>query len=81
MKKKSIRSIVLDYVKTNGPQTYSSLQQVVLIAARQPLSRKKYGSSYIDKVSFGTSALLPTETDSRYLVKSHFDGMYHLVNE
>ena len=81
MKQKSIRSVLLDFVKTYGPQSHSSLRQVVLIASRQDLNKSHWGTSYIDKVSYGTSALLPTATDSRYLVKSHVDGLYHLVEE
>lgn len=81
LKNKSIRDVVINYVKANGPATHSELHTVVLVAAGQPITRREYGSSYIDKVSYGTSALLPTATDSRHLVKSHHDGLYHLVNE
>lgn len=81
MKNKSVRDIVISYVKANGPATHSELHNVVLVAAGQNLNRRNYGSSYIDNVSFGTSALLPTATDSQYLVKSPVDGLYHYVAE
>ena len=81
MKTKSVRNIVLSYVQNQGPSSWNELQKVVCIAAGQPLGNVHYGSSYLDRVSEGTSAMLPTKTDSRYLVKSHVDGLYHLVNE
>ena len=50
-KRKTVRSIVLDFVQQNGPQPYNTLKKVVLIAAGQPLNRHEYGSSYLDQVS------------------------------
>lgn len=78
---KSIRNIVLKFVENNGPASWSELHQVVLIAAGQPLSRSNYGSSYLDRVSYGVTACLPTASDSRHLVQSPYDGLYHLVTE
>lgn len=79
--KKSVRNIVLSYVEHQGPSSWKELQQVVCIVAGQPISNVHYGSSYLDRVSEGTSAMLPTKTDPRYLVKSHVDGLYHMVND
>lgn len=78
-KRKTVRSIVLDFVQQNGPQPYNTLKKVVLIAAGQPLNRHEYGSSYLDQVS-GNSVCFPTRNESRYLVKMS-DDLYHLVNE
>lgn len=78
---KSVRNIVINYVKANGPATWSELHAVVCVAAGQPLNRLNYGSSYIDQVSYGTSACLPTDNDPSYLLKSNFDGLYHYVAE
>lgn len=77
MKNRSVRSIVLDFVKANGPQPYSKLKEVVLIAAGQPINRWNYGSGYLDSVTSG-SACLPNRNDHRYLGKRS-DGLYHLV--
>lgn len=81
MKNKTIRDVVINFVKANGPQPHSTLRDIVLVAAGQPLTRRNYGTSYIDYVSFGTSALLPTTTDSQHLVQSKVDGLYHYVAE
>lgn len=77
MKHKSIRTILLDFVAANGPQTYNTLHKVVLTVAGQPLTRNEYGSSYLDQVS-GSSVCNPTRNESRYLVKKE-DGLYHLA--
>lgn len=76
-KNRTVRSIVLDYVASNGPQTYSTLKKVMLIAAGQPLTRKEYGSSYLDQVS-ESSVCNPTRSERRYLVKGA-DNLYRLA--
>ncbi len=76
-KNKTVRTILLDFVEANGPQTWNDLKKVVLIASGQPLNRHEYGSSYLDQVS-GSSVCFPTRNESRYLVKKS-DGLYHLV--
>lgn len=78
-KRKTVRSIILDFVQANGPQTYNTLHKVVLTVSGQPLTRNEYGSSYLDQVS-SSSVCNPTRNESRYLVKKA-DGLYHLVNE
>lgn len=78
-KRMTVRSIVLDFVQANGPQTYNALKKVVLTVMGQPLTRHEYGSSYLDQVS-SSSVCNPTRNESRYLVKMA-DGLYHLVNE
>lgn len=80
-KKKSVRNILINFVIANGPQTYKQLHTLVLAVAGQPITRNEYGSSYLDKYSWGTSACLPTDTDSRHLLKSEVDGLYHAVAE
>ena len=77
-KNKSIRTILLDFVAANGPQTYNTLHRVVLTVAGQPLTRNEYGSSYLDQVSEGSSVCFPTRTENRYLYKGS-DGRYHLA--
>lgn len=77
MKKKTVRTMVLDFVEANGPQTYKKLKEVVLIVAGQPLNRNEYGSSYLDQVS-PSSVCNPTRNENRYLVKKE-DGRYHLT--
>lgn len=81
MTKKSIRNIVLRYVENNGPASWTELHNVVLTMAGQPLTRRNYGSSYLDRVSKGVTAMLPTSTDSRHLEKHNVDGKYHIVNK
>lgn len=78
-KNRSIRSILLNYVKNNGPQTWNSLHRVVLTVAGQPLTRNEYGSSYLDQVS-ENSVCLPTRNESCYLVRGT-DGLYRLASE
>ena len=74
---KSIRTILLDFVQANGPQTWNSLHKVVLTVAGQPLTRNEYGSSYLDQVSVNSSVCFPTMSEPRYLEKMD-DGMYYL---
>lgn len=81
MKHKTTRSMVLDFVQANGPQTWSTLHKVVLTVSGQPLTREHYGISYLGYTTPGTSAFYPTSTDKRYLVYSQVDGKYHLINE
>lgn len=80
-KNKSVRNIVINFVKANGPASWTQLHKVVLAVTGQPLNRTNYGSCYLDKYSWGTSACLPTATDSTYLVWSPVDEKYHVVNE
>lgn len=76
---KSIRTILLDFVQANGPQTWNSLHKVVLTVAGQPLTRNEYGSSYLDQVSYNSSVCFPTNSEPRYLEKGE-DGMYYLMS-
>lgn len=76
-KNKTVRSILLDFVEANGPQTWNSLHRVVLTVAGQPLNRNEYGSSYLDQVS-ESSVCFPTRNESRYLVRKS-DGKYYLA--
>lgn len=76
-KNKTVRTILLDFVENNGPQTWNTLHKVVLTVAGQPLTRNEYGSSYLDQVS-ESSVCFPTRNESRYLVKKS-DGLYHIV--
>ena len=78
-KYKSIRTILLDFVANNGPQTWNELHKVVLTVAGQPLTRNEYGSSYLDQVSEGTSVCFPTRTERRYLYKRE-DGLYDIAS-
>jgi len=76
-KNKTVRSIVLDYVQANGPQTWKDLHKVVLTVSGQPLTRSEWGSGYLDQVS-ASSVCFPTRNESRYLQKMS-DGKYHLM--
>ena len=78
MKNKSLRTILLDFVEANGPQSYNTLHKVVLTVAGQPLTRNEYGSSYLDQVSEGSSVCFPTRKEPRYLYKRH-DGLYDIA--
>ena len=53
---KTMRTILLDYVAANGPQTWSELHRVVLTVAGRNLNEKHWGIGYLDNVS---SASLP----------------------
>jgi hypothetical protein len=76
-KNKTVRTVLLDFVAANGPQTWSNLHKVVLTVAGQPLTRNEYGSSYLDQVSY-SSVCFPTRNESRYLVRKS-DGKYYLA--
>lgn len=76
-KNRTIRTILLDYVKANGPQTWNDLHKVVLTVAGQPLTRNEYGSSYLDQVS-ESSVCFPTRNERRYLQRG-YDGLYRLI--
>lgn len=79
-KNRSVRSIVLDFVSANGPQTWKTLHEVVLTVQGRSLNDRNYGSSYLDQVSSG-SVCVPTRHDTRHLVKNETDGKYYLMNE
>jgi hypothetical protein len=76
-KNKTMRTILLNFVEANGPQSWTSLHKVVLTVAGRNLNENHWGIGYLDQVSSG-SVCFPTKTDSRYLSKDA-DGMYHLV--
>ena len=76
MKNKSMRTILLDFVAANGPQTWKSLHNVVLTVAGQPLTNKSWGSGYLDQVS-NSSVCCPTRNDPRYLYKAD-NGLYYI---
>ena len=78
-KNKSMRTILLDFVAANGPQTWNALHKVVLTVAGQPLTRKEWGSGYLDQVST-SSVCFPTRDEGRFLEKRQ-DGLYHLTQE
>ena len=67
-KNKTMRTILLDYVAANGPQTWSELHRVVLTVAGRNLNEKHWGIGYLDNVSPG-SVCFPTRNESRYLLK------------
>ena len=74
---KTMRTILLDYVAANGPQTWSELHRVVLTVAGRNLNEKHWGIGYLDNVSSG-SVCFPTRHESRYLLK--MGEKYHLVH-
>lgn len=76
-KNKSMRTILLDFVQANGPQSWNTLHKVVLTVAGQPLTRNEWGSGYLDQVS-ASSVCFPTRNESRYLVKRN-DGLYEIA--
>ncbi len=76
-KNKSIRTILLDFVQANGPQTWSDLHRVVLTVAGRNLNDNHWGIGYLDQVSTG-SVCFPTRNESRYLVKRE-DGLYEIA--
>ena len=73
---KTMRTILLDYVAANGPQTWSELHRVVLTVAGRNLNEKHWGIGYLDNVSSG-SVCFPTRNENRYLLK--MGEKYHLV--
>ena len=74
-----MRTILLDFVQANGPQSWNSLHKVVLTVAGQPLTNKHWGSGYLDQVSY-SSVCYPTRNEPRYLVRLE-DGLYHLFGD
>jgi hypothetical protein len=78
MKNKTMRTIILDFVEANGPQTWSDLHRVVLTVAGRNLNENHWGIGYLDQVSAG-SVCFPTRNENRYLVKGR-DGMYRIAN-
>jgi len=76
-KNKTVRTILLDFVDANGPQTWNELHKVVLTVSGQPLTRNEYGSSYLDQVS-EASVCNPTRREKRYL-RRRADGLYEIV--
>lgn len=79
MKRKTTRTILLDYVENNGPQSWNELHNVVCIANGQPMTRNEYGSSYLDQVSKHSSVCYPTRNEKRFLVRCN-DGLYRIVS-
>lgn len=77
MKNKTMRTILLDFVEANGPQTWSNLHRVVLTVAGRNLNENHWGIGYLDQVSTG-SVCFPTRHENRYLVRKS-DGMYYLA--
>jgi hypothetical protein len=72
-----MRTILLDYVQANGPQTWSELHRVVLTVSGRNLNENHWGIGYLDQVSTG-SVCFPTRTDNRYLQRGN-DGFYRLM--
>jgi len=78
-KNRTMRTILLDYVQANGPQTWSDLHRVVLTVAGRNLNENHWGIGYLDQVSTG-SVCFPTRSDRRYLQKGR-DGFYRLMEK
>jgi len=78
MKKRTMRTILLDYVQANGPQSWTDLHRVVLTVSGHNLNENHWGIGYLDQVST-SSVCFPTKNESRYLVKGN-DGMYRIAN-
>lgn len=76
-KNKTMRTILLDFVQANGPQTWTDLHRVVLTVAGRNLNDNHWGIGYLDQVSTG-SVCFPTRNESRYLVKRQ-DGLYEIA--
>jgi hypothetical protein len=76
-KNKTMRTILLDFVQANGPQSWSELHRVVLTVAGRNLNDNHWGIGYLDQVSTG-SVCFPTRNESRYLVKRK-DGLYEIA--
>ena len=76
MRKKTMRTILLDFVQVNGPQTWSDLHRVVLTVAGRNLNDRHWGIGYLDQVST-SSVCFPTRNESRYLTKRK-DGLYEI---
>jgi len=77
-KNKTMRTILLDFVQANGPQSWSDLHRVVLTVAGRNLNDNHWGIGYLDQVSTG-SVCFPTKNESRYLVKRE-DGLYEIAS-
>jgi hypothetical protein len=77
-KNKTMRTILLDFVQANGPQSWSDLHRVVLTVAGRNLNDNHWGIGYLDQVSTG-SVCFPTRNESRYLVKRE-DGLYEIAS-
>ncbi len=77
MKNKTMRTILLDFVEANGPQTWSDLHRVVLTVAGRNLNENHWGIGYLDQVS-ASSVCFPTRNENRYLVRKS-DGMYYIA--
>ena len=77
MRKKTMRTILLDFVQANGPQTWSDLHHVVLTVAGRNLNDRHWGIGYLDQVST-SSVCFPTRNESRYL--RQVGGKYYLMN-
>jgi hypothetical protein len=76
-KNKTMRTLLLDFVQANGPQSWSDLHRVVLTVAGRNLNDNHWGIGYLDQVSTG-SVCFPTRNESRYLVKRE-DGLYEIA--
>lgn len=76
-KNKTMRTILLDFVQANGPQSWSDLHRVVLTVAGRNLNDNHWGIGYLDQVSTG-SVCFPTRNETRYLVKRE-DGLYEIA--
>lgn len=76
-KNKTMRTILLDFVQANGPQSWSDLHRVVLTVAGRNLNDNHWGIGYLDQVSTG-SVCFPTRNENRYLVKRE-DGLYEIA--
>ena len=76
-KNKTMRTILLDYVAANSPQTWSELHRVVLTVAGRNLNENHWGIGYLDNVST-SSVCFPTRNESRYL--RQMGGKYYLMD-
>lgn len=76
-KNKTMRTILLDFVQANGPQSWSDLHRVVLTVAGRNLNDNHWGIGYLDQVST-SSVCFPTKNESRYLVRRN-DGLYEIA--
>ncbi len=79
MKNRTMRTILLDYVYANGPQTWSDLHRVVLTVAGRNLNENHWGIGYLDQVS-ASSVCFPTRSENRYLQRGR-DGLYRLMEK
>ena len=76
-KNKTMRTILLDYVAANGPQTWSELHRVVRTVAGRNLNENQWGIGYLDNVAT-SSVFFATRNESRYL--RQVGGKYYLMN-